>query len=1156
MQRRFHLFAGGMVFAIVLSVLSAVATGRAAAQTPAAKDGQESLTPGGKQDSRPSGKAGKRGTWGRRTKTDADTPDTSAPASPPEAADAAAPGEARPRMWPPQGFPAGPAAKPAVPAAQSLLGRTAGAIQQAVTAALSGQSPGTSAKTAARPDSKLRFQFRYQPWKDVLDWFAEQAGFSLVMDSPPPGTFNYSDDHQYTPAEAIDLLNSILLTKGYTLVRRGRMLIVINLEDGIPQNLVTTVPVEALDTKGEYELVSTLFDLDTISPEEAEAEIKKLIGPQGSVVALPKSRQVLVTETAGRLRAIRKVLARIQSPEAHSTGRVEVITLRFASPEEVLPITRQMLGIPEDKAGAGDGTIRVAVEPGTSRIVASGNPDKVARVQEIVKALDVPGPGQSANSPLEGTPQLEVYPINGSDPQATLSVLQTLLAGLPDVRLTLDPKTGNLIALARPSQHKTIRATLEQLQREAQRVEVIHLSRVDPQTAVLAITKLFGAGEAGKASAPQVDADPVTRQLFVRGTEAQVAQIRKLLEQMGETTSTAVASGEKVRVLPLSGPSGRAALERLEEIWPTLRRNRIRVVAPPAAAERPEQPGITSRPKLEGGTEVPQQLPVVPAEKPGAPPQNPAAPESPPQAVPAPKPDTPVPPPAAPARPSHSVRLSGGGNVLLVGDPSAGADPPDAIRGLSSHRPPLTAHRPPADDPPDAIRGLSGVAPSCILPPSSLMLCSGEAPPKAAPTAPPSSPPAGEPPPIFVMPGPNGLIVTSEDTAALDEFQRLLETLVSGAQSAAGTTVFYLKHAKASQAAETLERVLAGAPPPPQPTFGFYMMPNQPGSQPAAKTTDNSVLGTFMQKGGAARGTVHITPDERLNALIVQAGPNDLDTIEQMIRIIDQKEGPEEVAISPKPRLIPVLHKEAHEIADIIRDIYADRMVQSPQQAARPMMMEAMAQAFASRAGPPMPWGGGGARQGRRADDQPKLAVSIDAKSNSLIVAAPDPLFQEVKQLVEQLDVMASEQNASVRVVTLHDTGSDAIRQALAAMGGSTVRFTTVPGAGAGAQPTNAPYWMRTGNQPGGAQTAAGGGQPWQPRGFQVGQGPFGYGGGWRGGAGGGQPGGGPLGPMGGGLPLMLLQGGGMGGGPFGGGMGGRGFGGGMSRGGGGGPGR
>ena len=108
-------------------------------------------------------------------------------------------------------------------------------------------------------------------------------------------------------------------------------------------------------------------------------------------------------------------------------------------------------------------------------------------------------PGAAATpGALEGSPQVEVYTINTADPQSTLKVMQTLLAGLPDVRMDIDPKTNNLIVLARPAQHATIRATLDQMQHDARQVEVIRLRMVDPQMAVLSINKLFGGGDASK----------------------------------------------------------------------------------------------------------------------------------------------------------------------------------------------------------------------------------------------------------------------------------------------------------------------------------------------------------------------------------------------------------------------------------------------------------------------------------------------------------------------------------------------------------------------------------------------------------------------------------------------------------------------------------
>ena len=50
---------------------------------------------------------------------------------------------------------------------------------------------------------------------------------------------------------------------------------------------------------------------------------------------------------------------------------------------------------------------------------------------------------------------------------------------------------------------------------------------------------------------------------------------------------------------------------------------------------------------------------------------------------------------------------------------------------------------------------------------------------------------------------------------------------------------------------------------------------------------------------------MQIVPDVRLNALIVQGKPGDLDTIEQLLKVIDLPHSPEDVEVASKPRIIP-----------------------------------------------------------------------------------------------------------------------------------------------------------------------------------------------------------------------------------------------------------
>ena len=91
--------------------------------------------------------------------------------------------------------------------------------------------------------------------------------------------------------------------------------------------------------------------------------------------------------------------------------------------------------------------------------------------------------------------------------------------------------------------------------------------------------------------------------MIIRGTDAQIVQIRDLLTKLGEHLNPGDASqGGHVRTLPMSEGSARAALQRIEEIWPTMRPNKIRIVSPPA--------GSGSTPATGGGAERPANRPL------------------------------------------------------------------------------------------------------------------------------------------------------------------------------------------------------------------------------------------------------------------------------------------------------------------------------------------------------------------------------------------------------------------------------------------------------------------------------------------------------------------------------------------------------------------
>jgi hypothetical protein len=187
---------------------------------------------------------------------------------------------------------------------------------------------------------------------------------------------------------------------------------------------------------------------------------------------------------------------------------------------------------------------------------------------------------------------------------------------------------------------------------------------------------------------------------------------------------------------------------------------------------------------------------------------------------------------------------------------------------------------------------------------------------------------------------------------------------------------------------------------------------------------------------GFLAGTVEIVPDVRLNALIVNARPAELDMIDRLLRILDQRTGPETVEAGGTPRLIPVLHMQATQVADIVRQVFQDRLQSAGGQGGQPSPEDILRMLGRGRGGP----GGGG---GGEAEKIEKMSIGVDERNNALVVRASDPLFKEVEALVQQLDQEQVDGGNSTRMVTLKNSNSAAVRQALTSILGENVTTTT-----------------------------------------------------------------------------------------------------------------
>lgn len=422
-------------------------------------------------------------------------PATTAPAAEAKPAEAAPPTPPPAETAPAAATPAEKPAEATAPPAEATPPAAAPAAvpptaPPAETPAPAAAPPAPTAPVAAeKKEPSLRFNFRFQAWVDVLEWFAKQADLALVLDAPVPGTFNYTDSNEYTPTEAIDLMNGVLLSKGYALIRRDRMLMVVNLQGGVPEGMVPRVSVEELNRRGRFELVSVLLPLGRRNVEEVNKEITPLLGQYGKSVPLAKTNQLLVTDTAGILQAVEAMIKSMPEPPEQKPAAqpkpeqkqppaqpvLAVYPLKSADSKTAVEVLKALL--PDDK---------IALDSKSEQINVYALPDRQAVVKAVVEQM------QAEISP-EKRPRLEAYQV---DRRGGRQLQQLIAEIVPGVQLSTDPKSGKMVAWATPDDHAKISAALEKLRGRSSpgasvQIEVHRLTSAEPAAALALLQQLL-----------------------------------------------------------------------------------------------------------------------------------------------------------------------------------------------------------------------------------------------------------------------------------------------------------------------------------------------------------------------------------------------------------------------------------------------------------------------------------------------------------------------------------------------------------------------------------------------------------------------------------------------------------------------------------------
>ncbi|MFN5800193.1 MAG: secretin N-terminal domain-containing protein, partial [Planctomyces sp.] len=493
---------------------------------------------------------------------------------------------------------------PMVPAAGGAAAYDSQAQGAAPPGAVVVSSFGAAAVPGERAE-KLSFNMRYAPWDQVLQDFAAAGGYTLDITQLPTGTFTHIDSAEYTISQAMDIINGYLQRKGYTLVVKDNFLVCVNVDKTIPPNLIRDVSVDDLlkvdkgtRTIGENEIVRIEIPLEKLDVGVMAQEVEQLLGPLGTMTAFTQTGTLIIADTGANLRRIKSyvdsALGRMEDELVFKSYYLEHIAVeeaefmllaQFGMRQGVTNVSAgsggdRRGGAPQPQAPARTNTLQVFSDTRTNSLLVTAAPDQQKLVEEIIKTLDVDK--DPKGNPLDGTdrrgPYLKVYKVSGRADQ----VAQSIDAMLPGVVVNEDGQAGTVHIFGTTKQHDQVSEWVKSFSEgtgASGSVAVIPLVKMDPLTAAATLRNLFIAE--GNA-APTVETDLYGNRIIVKGTAAQVEQIRQVLRDLGEegTGQRNKGEGGPIRRYSLRGRDPAEFFEYLQKEWQAAEKSNIRIVVP------------------------------------------------------------------------------------------------------------------------------------------------------------------------------------------------------------------------------------------------------------------------------------------------------------------------------------------------------------------------------------------------------------------------------------------------------------------------------------------------------------------------------------------------------------------------------------------------
>ncbi len=218
--------------------------------------------------------------------------------------------------------------------------------------------------------------------QELIKFVAEATETTIVVDPAVKGKVKVVSSKPVSRAELYDLFLSILEVHGYTAVRSGGVVRVIQSKDA------RSAPVTVRDDEGQRgndEYVTQVMRLKNISAAKLIPVLRPLVPQQAHMAAYAPSNAIIISDVASNIDRIAAIIERM---DRTATQETEVIKLRYGVAEDVVRMLDQ-LNTSEAQQGT-EVEVMLVADARTNSVLVSADELERARMTQLIRYLDTP----------------------------------------------------------------------------------------------------------------------------------------------------------------------------------------------------------------------------------------------------------------------------------------------------------------------------------------------------------------------------------------------------------------------------------------------------------------------------------------------------------------------------------------------------------------------------------------------------------------------------------------------------------------------------------------------------------------------------------------------------------------------------------------------